>query len=436
MRSLPAVLAALGFAAAAALPATTLAQSEEVDAEEGSAERAESPPTCRELQNEADPDGLASWLRDEGGGLETILDAPEQYRAQVLVREVRPRDDAPDCLIRHGYRVDAEYFYPASAIKTVAAVEALRFLDDWNGKGRTPELGLDSVLWYRRPEQFDRLESTDYRWSRGGPLDEIVEETLVVSSNDAFNKLFDLVGHERLNRSLTEAGLESLRLHHRMFSKRTAEEQKWSPRVAVQTGEDDDGEPVREQICPERRSELDLPPTPADRIEVGERHTSFLTGEFHDEPMDFSAKNYISLEDLQKLMVALYRPELLDDVDLSGLDAHREFLAETLGKHPQAESEEKQKELVRRFSPMLPGVTDVLEGDRISYFNKAGRAYGFHLDNARIVDRETGRELFVAAAVYVNENEELNDNEYEYEKRSYPFLRGVGRAVARRMLEE
>jgi len=434
MRSRRAACVAVAIAAAAAVTGTAFAQSDGKGAGEESDANGGSAPSCSELQDEADPDALAGWLRDGGEVLETILEEPEQHRAQVLVREVRPRDGAPDCPIRYGYRVDAEYFYPASAIKTVAAVEALRFVEEWNGADRTPELGLDRVLWYRRAEDFDPPSSTAYRWTRGGPLGEIVENSLVVSSNDAFNELFDLVGHERLNRGMWEAGLESLRLHHRMFSKRTAEEQKWSPRIAGQTGTDDEGNPIRKTIRSERRSELELPPIPADRVEVGERHTSFRTGEFHDEPMDFSAKNYISLDDLQKLMVGLHRPNLLEDVDPWGLGPHRKFLAEMLDKHPEADSESKQEELVRRFSPMLPGVREVLDADRISYRNKAGRAYGFHVDNARIVDRETGREVFVAAAVYVNENGALNDDEYEYEEKSYPFLRGVGRAVAQHVI--
>jgi len=429
----PAVVAAL--LAAVGWVGVSAVYGQEVDRDPSSAaEETDEPPSCGTLQKNLKDGGLEKWLRAEGEVMESVLSAPETHRAQVLVREVRRREGAPDCLLRRGFRVDAEYVYPASAIKTVAAVEALRYLERWNAVGRSPRLGLDSVLWYRRPVDFENLEETGYDWTRGGRLRKIVDRTLVVSSNEAFNRLFDLVGHEQLNRDMWEAGLESVRLRHRMFSKRTVDEQKWSPKVAVETGEDGSGGSGRETIRPERTSELDLPEAPVGGLEVGDRHTSFITGEFRDEPMDFSDKNYISLEDLQRLMVALYRPELIEDAAFSDLVAHRAFLAETLGSHPEADSEAQREELVRRFSPMLPGVEEVLDGGRVDYRNKAGRAYGFHLDNARIVDRESGAEVFVTAAVYVNENRELNDNDYEYDEKSYPFLRGVGRAVAKHLL--
>ena len=80
--------------------------------------------SCAELQEEADSEELEEWLRTEGGATEEILEHPERYRAQILVREIVSREGAPDCVVRRGFRVDEEYVYPASAIKTVAALAA------------------------------------------------------------------------------------------------------------------------------------------------------------------------------------------------------------------------------------------------------------------------------------------------------------------------
>ena len=59
-----------------------------------------------------------------------VLGAPEQFRVQVLVSEVSNGTEGRTRLVRNGYRVDAEYFYPASAIKLCAAVAALRKIED------------------------------------------------------------------------------------------------------------------------------------------------------------------------------------------------------------------------------------------------------------------------------------------------------------------
>eukprot|EP01018_Ginkgo_biloba_P014892 Gb_40177 [translate_table: standard] len=49
-----------------------------------------------------------------------ITDNAERFRFQVLVSEVA-HDQQPR-FVRYAYRVDNEYFYPASAIKLCAAV--------------------------------------------------------------------------------------------------------------------------------------------------------------------------------------------------------------------------------------------------------------------------------------------------------------------------
>lgn len=387
---------------------------------------------CSTLQPDVDQGKLVEWLESEGEVAEEILDEPEEHRVQVLVREVIPGEGSSDCLLYHGYRVDAEYVYPASAIKPVAAIGAFRFVNRWNARGEQPQIGLDSTLWFRRPVEFEELRGTDFRWVGGETLRHLVERTLVVSSNRAFNKLYDLVGHAPFNEWMWEAGLGSVRLQHRMFSKRTVPEQKWTFETAVEVP----GEEERKEVRPIRRSPLDVPEMPVDGVEVGEAHTDFITGDDRDEPMDFSPKNYISIDDLQRMMIALYRPELSQSVDFEHLGDFRPFLTEVLGRHPETESDAERAEVVERFSPMLPGFLEVFDRSEIVYHNKAGRAYGFHVDNAHVANRETGRELFVTAAVYVNENRELNDDEYEYEEKSSPFLSDVGRSVARHLLAE
>ena len=83
-----------------------------------------------------------------------------------------------------------------------------------------------------------------------------------------------------------------------------------------------------------------------------------------------------------------------------------------------------------RFTPTYPGVTRVIPAERVRYTNKAGRAYGFHTENALIEDLETGRAFAVTATIYVNENRILNDDEYEYEEISYPFFVDLGEVLA------
>ena len=56
-------------------------------------------------------------------------------------------------------------------------------------------------------------------------------------------------------------------------------------------------------------------------------------------------------------------------------------------------------------------------------------AYGFLLDNAYIIDTDNNVEFILTAVVYHNENETMNDDTYEYDNITIPFLAELGRNV-------
>ena len=67
--------------------------------------------------------------------------------------------------------------------------------------------------------------------------------------------------------------------------------------------------------------------------------------------------------------------------------------------------------------------------DNIKIFNKVGLAYGFVVDNAYIVDTKNNIEFLLTAVIYSNSNQTMNDDEYDYEKISIPFLASLGRKI-------
>lgn len=68
--------------------------------------------------------------------LAPFLDDAVRRRIQILVAV--PRDDGEPGLRRLGFRVDAEYFYPASAVKLAIATAALQKLDEASATPKTP----------------------------------------------------------------------------------------------------------------------------------------------------------------------------------------------------------------------------------------------------------------------------------------------------------
>ena len=71
---------------------------------------------------------------------------------------------------------------------------------------------------------------------------------------------------------------------------------------------------------------------------------------------------------------------------------------------------------------------------KIRIYNKVGQAYGTLTDISYIKDYQKNIEFFLSATIYVNQNQIVNDNLYEYADIGIPFLAEFARKLYR--LEE
>ena len=78
--------------------------------------------------------------------------------------------------------------------------------------------------------------------------------------------------------------------------------------------------------------------------------------------------------------------------------------------------------------PFLSWAGEPLPG-KLRCFNKTGRAYGYLIDCAYIVDFEKDLEFILGAVIHANANQVYNDNQYEYDTVSLPFFHALGKAV-------
>ncbi|MEZ4473603.1 MAG: hypothetical protein R3F60_23000 [bacterium] len=88
-----------------------------------------------------------------------------EHRVQVLVSFVKTVDGRK-VLERHGFRVDAEYFYPASAVKTCGAVAALQRFAELRAQGK--KVGVDTPLTFHPVLPGERVFSHDPSHLAGG----------------------------------------------------------------------------------------------------------------------------------------------------------------------------------------------------------------------------------------------------------------------------
>lgn len=351
--------------------------------------------------------GDLSPMLEADADMAPLMADAERRRAQILVSI--PRDDGT--LERHAYRLDAEYFYPASAVKLPVAVAAVEKLDEL--RAQRGDLDLDTPLRISFADERTRpLETT---------LRSEIERALVISDNDAYNRLFDLVGVEELADRLRSYGLPAARIVHHLGvgDERDAGAPSFELRGAGPT-----------VVVAQRVGVALAPPT---RALVGAAHVS-ADGRVVDAPFDFGEKNRMSLGELQDMLASVVRPDLADLPSPRLADADRRALAEILARTPSDLGGPALQQLDDRHKPLRRAVATELPDHVVRVHGKGGRAYGFTVENAYVVDETSNRSAFVSATIYANDNETINDDRYEYESVADPFVAQLGRFVARTFL--
>ncbi len=387
------------------------------------------PPDSQTAKSLVPPDSqsLEQWLR-ESPELRPIYERAAKLRLQIVLGRIEATNGRPT-LRQETFRAGAEYFYPASTIKLCAAVAALETLSDWREETGLP-LEIDTPLRFHPQFAGETMAEHDATNLDTGDVTVAheVRKLFLVSDNEAYNRLFELVGPQAIHRSMNRAGLHSARVVHRLSEARSPEENLQLPTVEFL------GETFRYRRKARQDQALE-PPTETPGTRVG---TAFWrSGVRIDEPMDLSTKNRISLVDLQRALVKVVRPE----VEVGGAPFRlraedRELLLTAMTQLPRESRNPlyDPKEFPDHWVKLLlPGLRRVLPADQIRVANKVGRAYGFSIENAYVEKLPTGEGFFLAAVLYTNSDGVLNDDLYDYESLSDPFFADLGELVAREL---
>jgi hypothetical protein len=384
---------------------------------------------------------LERLLEEHRTELGPVAADPAGHRLQILVGQVEPSPgtDRPPTLRRSGYRVDAEYFYPASSVKLCGVVAAIELLQELNasrgGSPETPVVRLSTPLRFHPGPGRGQVEETDPTNLEDGHITVAHElrKIFLVSDNDAYNRLYDLVGPGDLNSRMWDLGLESVRLRHRLSLPLPPELNLRAPRVDVLLDEE---EPL---VLPARRSERPAPPHDVGGLLVGSAHIGD-DGQRVEKPFDFSTKNRISLRDLQDLLVLVTRPDVaLRDPHqpLHWSEAQYQFVWRAMSQLPgDSENPVYPREAYPDdFAKLaLDGLLRVIPAERLRVYNKAGWAYGFLVENAYVVDEQSGRSFFFTVTLRADPDDVVGDDQYAYEQLGRPFLEKLAEILARRLL--
>ena len=368
------------------------------------------------------PGSLDALLQAQPERFGAVMRDPAGHRVQIIYTQI-DRDEANRPSFRSfRYRVDpGEYFYPASTVKLPTALLALEKINRLGVDGLTR----DTTMHTGAAGHGQTPALTDQSAPGGQPtIGHYIRKILLVSDNDAYNRLYEFLGQQALNESMHAKGYLDTRIMHRLEIALSLEENRYTNPVEFVT----DGEFVYEQalVYSERLFTADNP------ILLGS--AEIVAGEKLERPKDFAEKNAFPLQDLHDVLVALMFPAEQDPNRRFGLnDDDYEFVYRNMSAYPgesgigeYADPDTYPEGYVKFL--MFGGNARQIP-DHIRIFNKVGDAYGFLTDAAYVIDTKNNVEFILVATVYTNENETFNDNEYEYDEVGLPFLRDLGQAI-------
>jgi hypothetical protein len=353
--------------------------------------------------------------------LNKVFDQAKKYELQIRYVKIDRDEDGNPILTPYEFRVDdSTYFYPASTVKMPVAFLALEKVNKLKAQGIPIDfksvLEIDSV---RHPQSPVRGDSTSL--SGKASIGHYVHKLFTVSDNDAYNRLYEFVGPEEVNSSMTEKGLfKNSRIVHRVgISGFSPEENLYTNPFTFYK----DGQVIYQQAA-QKMEDVHFK-----KLNATSKGVAYVNSEnvVVNEPFDFSQKNYVSLRDLQESLISV----ILQDgkFDLTQKDYDLLYKSMSIypdeSKAPVYDPDYYYDGYVKFF---MFGDTKEEIPSHIRIFNKVGFAYGYLTDCAYIVDFKNKIEFFLAATIHVNENQTYNDGVYEYDDVGIPFLSKLGKA--------
>jgi len=362
---------------------------------------------------------MAGLLRSDTSALvRKLINNPDDYRIQIIYTRIdRDKNNRPS-FKNYYFHVNRDfYFYPASTVKLPLSLLSLEKLNRLQKKGvdKYTRMAYDSSFSGQRALMRDSTSSDGYP-----SIAQFIRKALLISDNDAYNRMYEFVGQQQINRRLDSLGFQDIRIV-RQFMPLNEWENRHTNAIRFL---DSEGNPVYLQPPAVNEDSFDF----SRRYVVGRGYMDAKDSLIH-EPKDFSRHNRIPLEDLQQILQRTLFPASYPVEKRFGLlPEDYAFLRRYLSQYPSEtpfpkyDTAEFYDSYVKYF--FQKGGRQIPENIRV--FNKVGWSYGFLTDVSYIVDFKNRIEFMLTAVVYANEDGILNDEVYEYETVALPFLYRIG----------
>jgi hypothetical protein len=351
-----------------------------------------------------------------------ILENTEKYEIQIIYTQIdRDQNNVPK-FTTLTYNFDSlRYFYPASTVKLPMVLLAFEKLHRINIAGLdkfTPMLS-DSVYGGQLSVKEDTTSENNLP-----TIEHYARKILVVSDNDAYNRLYEFMGQKEVNKRLHELGYQSIRILNRLERPLSQDENRHTEAVRFMKG----GKIVFSQPMLINDTPI-VVNTPVLKGKGFFRNDSLI-----NSPFVFTYKNFYPLHYQQSLLRSLIFPssvktsmrfKISEDDRAFVLKYMSQLPTETI--RPAYAADTAYYDDYCKF--LMFGSSHSTIPDHIRIFNKVGDAYGFLIDNAYVVDFQNKVEFMLSAVINTNTDEIYNDSEYQYETLGFPFMKNLGQLI-------
>jgi hypothetical protein len=350
-----------------------------------------------------------------------IINNPNEYRVQIIYTQIDRTKKGKPVFKNFNFNVDPDlYFNPASMVKMPVAILSLEKLNELKKAGVDKYSRMEFDSSYERQVAMKNDSSAENNYPS---IAHFIKRAFLISENDPYNRMYQFIGQEQINKKLIEKGYTSTRIT-RQFMGYTEEQNRHTNGIQFL---DASGNVTYVQ-APKYNTDSFQFPSP---ILIGNAHIN-REDQLVKAPFDFTKHNNLSLEDMRKMIQSVVFPKSVEKKSRFKLtEEDRLFLLQYMSQYPSETNYPKyDSELFYdSYVKFFFGDSSHKIPSHIRVFNKVGWAYGFMTDVSYVLDTKNDIDYMLSATIYVNSDGVVNDSKYDEEKIGFPFFEQIGKVI-------
>lgn len=362
-------------------------------------------------------DSILSYIKqDTSQVFKEVFSYPEDYKLKIILSQVATDKNGSKQLYTWHFRdTICEYFYPASLVKIPMALSFMEFLNDEGIFNHN----LSDIL----------IDSSSYIKERN--LHDDLMLMLSASDNNAFNRLYNLMGCNFININLLKKRYKNTFIVHR-FEQGNEKYQQTALPIKILTCNYDSiyshtADSTTAILGHEFKDSL---------VGIG----YYLNDSLIPKPKSFRYHNYVDIRDVHDMMISFFFPQSIKHKPFNVSQTQRDTILKFLRLSPLHPNFSEYAD-TSVFHPnflkfILFGRDKNINYPEIEFYNKSAMAYGFMADCCYLKDTINNVEFFLTIYMYLNKDEILNDNKYEFDTIGVPFMRRFGELIYLKLKDE